>query len=146
MSENNEEKRKFNIEDFFTEDHERDGVWFEPKIKGVPCGIEFLVTGSGTDENMANAERYDKAMAELQDVKDLVEKAKKQKKVEADRVADFVQGIRPAKGCEPSFNGKPLEYSKPFIKEFLLRAPLIKIEIAKFATQTANFITREKND
>ena len=49
------EKKQINIEDFFTEDNERAGVWFEPKIDGNPCGIEFLVTGASTDDNIIEA-------------------------------------------------------------------------------------------
>lgn len=140
------EKRKINVEDFFTEEHEAEGIWFEPKIKGVPCGIEFLVTGTGTDENVAGSERYEKAVAALEDLKDPVEKVKKQKVLDANRVAEFVKGIRAAKDCEAEFGGKPLEYSVPFIQELLLKAPLIKIEIVRFARETTNFIKREKND
>ena len=135
-----------NLEDFFTEDNEKNGIWFEPKIKGKPCGFEFLITGRGTDENIAGSERYDKAVAETEDIKDPLEKAKKRKELEANRVAEFVKGIRAADGCELKFNGKPLEYSVPLIQQLLQKSPLIKDEIIKFAMDTANFIKREKND
>ena len=95
--------KHINIEDFFTEDNEKEGIWFEPKIKGVPCGIEFLVTGRGTDENIANSERYDKTLAELEDIKDPLEKVQKTKKADADRVAEFVKGIRAAAGSEGDY-------------------------------------------
>lgn len=137
--------KHINIEDFFTEDNEKEGIWFEPKIKGVPCGIEFLVTGRGTDENIANSERYDKTLAELEDIKDPLEKVQKTKKADADRVAEFVKGIRAAAGSEVKYEGKPLEYSVPMIQQLLLKSPLIKNEIIKFAMDTANFIKREKN-
>lgn len=140
------EKTKINIEDFFTEDHEKEGVWFEPRIKGIPCGILFLVTGTNTDENVANGERYEKALNELETCKDPLEKVKQTKVLEANRVAEFVHGIKAADGCELQFGGKPLEYSVPFIQELLLKSPLIKIEIAKFARDSANFIKREKRN
>lgn len=145
MSENNE-KRKIHIEDFFTEEHEKEGIWFEPKIEGVPCGIQFLVTGTGTDENVANGERYDKAVAELEDIKDPVEKVKKRKVLDANRVAEFVKGVKAADDCDADFKGKAIEYSVPFVQELLLKAPLIQIEIIRFAKITENFIKREKND
>lgn len=140
------EKQTINVEDFFTEEHEAEGVWFEPRINGTPCGIEFLVTGTGTDENVVGAERYEKAIAELEDIKDQLEKVRKQKILDANRVAEFVHGIRAAGGSNVQFNGKPIEYSVPFIQELLLKAPLIKVEIIKFARDTTNFIKREKND
>lgn len=139
-------KKTINLEDFFTEDNEEKGVWFEPKIKGIPCGIEFLVTGTGTDENIANSERYEKALSELEDEKDLVEKAKKLKLLDANRIAEFVKGIRPSEGNTIQYGGKPLEYSVPLIQQLILKSPLIKIEIIKFAKDTANFIIREKQN
>ena len=141
-----EKKRTINIEDFFSEDREEEGVWFEPKVAGVPCGIEFLVTGFDTNENVANAERYDREVSELNDLKDPVEKAKKRKELDAKRVTDFVKGVRPAKGCEIMIDGKPLEYSKPCMQKIFLKAPLISGEIIRFAKTTTNFIKREKND
>ena len=137
--------RKVNIEDFFTEDHEAEGVWFEPKIKGQPCGIEFLVTGTGTDENIAGTERFEKAVSDLEDIKDPIEKSKKYKVLEANRVAEFVKGIRASESEDVKFGGKPLEYSVPLIQQIFLKAPLIKMEVIKFAKDTANFIVREKN-
>ncbi len=134
-----------NLEDFFTEDNERNGIWFEPKIDGRPCGIEFLVTGAGTDSNLVENERYDKAMAEAEDIKDQIEKVNKKKEIDANRVACLVKGIRAVKGKNVMFEGKPLEYSVPLIQKLMLKSPLIKLEIVKFATKTANFIKREKN-
>ena len=137
--------KNINIEDFFTEDNEKEGIWFEPKIKGVPCGIEFLVTGTGTDENVAASERYEKAITETEDIKDPLEKVKKQKVIDANRVAEFVKGIRAAEGSVVKFEGKPLEFSVPMIQQLMLKSPLLKLEIIKFAKETANFIKREKN-
>lgn len=134
-----------NLEDLFTEGREKDGVWFEPRIKGVPCGIQFLVTGRSTDENVAGGERYDKALAALEEVKDPIEKARKQKELFANRVAEFVKGIRPAKDSEVMYNGKPLEFSVPMIQKLLQEAPLITGQIFSFVTDTANFMKGENN-
>ena len=139
------EKKTVNIEDFFTDDNEKAGVWFEPKIDGEPCGIEFLVTGAGADDNLIENERYEKAMAEAEGIKDQKERVNKKKEIDADRIAALVKGIRAAnEGEELKFGGKPLEFSVPMIKQLMLKSPLIKLEIVKFATKTANFIKREK--
>lgn len=137
--------KTINLEDLFTEEREKEGVWFEPKIKGKPCGIEFLVTGRGTDEAVIGGERYDKALAELEDVKDPVEKSKKQKALFANRVAEFVKGVRPAEGSELMYEGKPLEFSVPMIQKLLYQAPLITSQIFSFMNDTTNFMKREKN-
>lgn len=139
------EKKTVNIEDFFTDDNEKAGIWFEPKIDGEPCGIEFLVTGAGADDNLIENERYEKAMAEAEDIKDQKERVNKKKEIDAERIAALVKGIRAAnEGAELKFGGKPLEFSFPMIKQLMLKSPLIKLEIVKFATKTANFIKREK--
>lgn len=139
-------KNIVNLEDFFTDDNEKNGIWFEPKIKGIPCGFEFLVTGTGTDENIANSERFEKALSETEDIKDPIERVKKQKILDANRVAEFVKGIRATEGHEVLSGGKPVEYSVPLIQKILLKSPLIKQELIRFAKDTANFIKREKND
>lgn len=139
------EKKTVNIEDFFTDDNEKAGIWFEPKIDGEPCGIEFLVTGPSADDNLIENERYEKAMAEVEDIKDQKERVNKKKEIDAERIAALVKGIRAAnEGEELKFGGKPLEFSFPMIKQLMLKSPLIKLEIVKFATKTANFIKREK--
>ena len=137
--------KTINIEDFFTEDNERSGVWFEPKINDIPCGIEFLVTGKNTDENVAATERYEKKLAELEDCKDPVEKARKTKELDASRVAEFVKGMRVVEGYEVNFGGKQIEYSVPLVTQIFLKSPLIKIEVINFVMKTANFIIREKD-
>ena len=137
--------KKINIEDFFTADTEVSGIWFEPKIKGERCGLEFLVTGKDTDENIAASERYEKKVAELEDLKDPVEKAKKGKEMDAKRVAEFVKSLRVAEGCDVAFGGKKIEYTPELVEQILMKAPLIKNEIVKFVMDTTNFIKREKN-
>ena len=137
--------KKINIEDFFTEDNEVSGVWFQPKIRGELCGLEFLVTGRDTDKNIAAGERYDKILAEIKDINDPVERAKKSKEAEAKRVAEFIKGLRVAPGFEISLGGKPIEYSIPVVEKIFLKSPLIKEEIMKFVADTANFIKRENN-
>jgi len=137
--------KKINIEDFFTADNEVSGIWFEPRIKGTPCGLEFLVTGKDTDENIAATERYEKKVAELEDLKDPVEKAKKGKEMDAKRVAEFVKSMRVVEGYEVDFGGKKIEYTPELVQQIFLKSPLIKNEVVKFVMDTANFIKREKN-
>lgn len=137
--------KQINIEDFFTADNEVSGIWYEPKIKGERCGLSFLVTGKDTDENIAASERYEKKLAELEDLKDPVEKAKKAKELDAKRVAEFVKSMKIADGCEVSFGGKQIVYSPELVEQIFLKAPLIKAEIVKFVMDTTNFIKRENN-
>lgn len=143
MSQN--EVRKVNIEDFFTKENEEKGVWFEPEINGVPCGIMFLVTGAGTDRNITNSERFEKKIREIKDkYKDPEEQNAAMRKANAERVADFVSGIKAAEGCEIDFGGKPVEYSRPMMEKIFYNSPMIANEILSFAVRTANFMSRKK--
>lgn len=139
------EKRKIHIEDFFTRDNEEAGKWFEPKIDGIGCGFEFLVTGATTDEAMADDEHYDSLYAKAEEIKDPIERNKKKMEIDAERCARLVKGIRAAEGCEVDFGGKDLEYSVPLIEQLFLKSPLIKKAVVAFATKQSNFINREKN-
>lgn len=139
------EKRKVHIENFFTVDNAKAGVWFEPKIEGVGCGFEFLVTGATTDEAMADDEHFESLYAEAEDIKDPIEKQSQRMKVDAERCARLVKGIRAVEGCDVDFEGKELEYSVPLIEQVFLKAPEIKKAVVAFATKNTNFIKREKN-
>lgn len=138
-------KRTVHIEDFFTKDNEEAGKWFEPKIEGIGCGFEFLVTGATTDEAIADDEHYDSLYTQAEDIKDPIARNKKKMEIDAERCARLVKGIRPAKDCDVDFGGKQLEYSVPLIEQIFLKSPLIKKAVVAYATKTSNFINREKN-
>ncbi len=140
------ESKTINLEDFFSDDNEKEGIWFEPRIDGEPCGIEFLVTGAGAEENLIENERYEKDMDAANEIKDQKERVNKRKEIDANRIAALVKGIRSANGSTIMYGGKPLEYSVPTIRKLMLKSPLIKLEIMKFSVKTSNFIKREKND
>lgn len=139
--------RKVNIADFFTLENEEKGVWFEPVINGQPCGIEFKVTGAGTDKNVSNAERYEKKISEIKDkYHDPEEMNREIRKANAARVAEFVSGIRSAPGCEIEFDGKSVEYSDEMIQKIMYNSPLIANEILAYAVRAANFMTGKRAD
>lgn len=137
------EKRKVHIEDFFTRDNEEKGKWFEPKIDGVSCGFEFLVTGATTNEAMADDEHFESLYAKADEIKDPVERFEQKMKVDAERCARLVKGIRPAKDCEIDFDGKDIEYTQELIETIFYKSPLIKKAVTNYASKTANFINRE---
>lgn len=135
-----------NLEDFFTEENEEKGIWYEPIIKGKPCGMEFLITGSNTNRNAAQAEIFKKKRAEIEGNSklDTEEKSEKLKELDSKRAAEFIKGIRPAEGCKINFDNKDIEYSNEMIEKIMFNAPLIRIEVINFAYQTENFMNRKK--
>lgn len=138
-------KRKVHIEDFFTVDNAKKGMWFEPKVGKDGCGFEFLVCGAGTDEAMADDEHYDSLYAQAEDIKDPIQRKEKQMQVDAERCARLVKGIRAAEDCDVDFGGKAIEYSVPLIEQIFLKSPEIKKAVVNFATNNLNFIKRERN-
>lgn len=139
------EKKVVNLEDWFSEDNEENGVWASPEIEDVEeCPFEFLVTGSNAVKNVADAERYSKKLAELEDIKDLQEKAEKRKDLDANRMADFIAGMRVKEGYQLNYSGKEFAYSKPLVVKLLRKSPLIQAWLFKFVYKTANFINRKK--
>lgn len=138
------EKKVINIEDFFTTKNEEEGMWFEPSIEGIPCGIEFLVTGLHAEENVSKMEHFDKLQSDLSKIKDPIERAKERKRLDAKRVASLVKGIRATEDCEINFEGKPLEFSIPLIEELFYQSPLIKLAVADYSLKVVNFMNRKK--
>lgn len=139
------EKRKVHLEDLFTRVNEEKGIWFEPKINGQGIGIEFLVKGATTDEAMADDEHYEKLYAEAKEIKDLIAQKEKLMKVDAERCARLVAGVRATENCDIDFEGKPIEYSKELIEKLFYNSPLIKKAIVDFSSKTTNFIKRKKD-
>lgn len=130
-----------NLEDFYTEKNEEKGVWYEPEIDGKPCGLEFLMIGIHSEEAIANMERYDAQMNELyESEKDKSVIAKKEKEIDAERVASITKGVRASGGKELQKDGKTFEFSLEAIKEFYLNTPVIKLANIEFALKSSNFM------
>lgn len=143
--EQTEEKKIINLEDFFTQKNETEGVWHEPVIDGVPMGMEFLMIGIHSDEGVSLMEHYDRLSKELQKEKDPKIRAKKEAENDAERVASLVKGIRAVEGYELQKGGKEINFSIPVVKELLYNAPLVKMDLIEFAIKTANFMNRKKS-
>lgn len=139
------EKRTVHLEDLFTMDNEKKGIWFEPKIEGYGIGIEFLVKGATTDEALADNEHFEKKYINAREIKDSIERQDELMKVDAARCAKLVAGIRATSDCKVDFEGKPLEYSQEFIEKLFYKSPLIKTAIVNFAAKPSNFIKGKKN-
>jgi hypothetical protein len=140
------EKDYIDIEDFFTDDNEKNGVWHEPIIDGIPCGLSFLLIGIHSDEAVAKMEHYDRLTKELREKeRDPELRAAKEKEIDAERVASLTKGMKTASGKAVRKDGKEIEFSTNLVKELYMHAPLIKMDCIEFAIKTANFMNRKKN-
>ena len=138
------DKKIINIEDYYTEKNEADGVWFEPELDGEPCGLEFCMIGIHSDEAIASMEHFDELMNELyESEKDEKIRSQKEKELDAERVASITKGVRASGGGELRKDGKVLEFSKEAIKEFYLNTPVIKLANIDFAIKSTNFMNKK---
>ena len=133
------------LEDFFTEENEKNGMWHEPVIDGTPCGLEFLIIGIHTDEAAKNMEFYDGLIDEVQNNKNISEadRDKKLSEIDAARVASSTKGMRAKNGATLRKDGKEVEFSEELVKEFYFNTPIIKMDNIEFALKTSNFMKRK---
>lgn len=136
--------KTIDIENYFTEQKEREGVWHEPVIDGVPVGLEFLLIGIHAEEAVAELEKIDEQSeavknSELSDE----EKLKKLEEFDVERVAVLTKNIRAKNGAELVLNGEPVKFSTEFMKQFYTNCPSIKIDNIDFVLKSANFMILE---
>lgn len=131
-----------NIEDFYTEENEKNGVWHEPTIDGEPCGLEFLIIGIHSEEAAKKMDYYDGLLDKLQEESKEV-RYEKEREIDAERVASITKGIRATNGATVVEDGQPVEFSLEFMKKFYLNAPIIKMDNIEFAIKTSNFMKKQ---
>lgn len=137
------DKKVVNIEDFYTEVNEREGVWHEPIIDNIPCGLEFLLIGIHCEEAV-------RKMAEIDDKTQLVrdseasdeEKEVKLNELDALRVAVLTKDIRSSDGAELMLNGKPFKFSEENAMVLFNNCPVLKMDCVDFVLKSSNFIKR----
>lgn len=136
-----ENKKIVNLEDFFTDVNEREGVWHEPIIDNIPLGIEVLLIGIHSEEAIKRMEEIDEKVRTVRDSKKGdAEKDEELKQLDALRVAALTKGIRCADGSELHKDGKLFEFSEEAAQELFYNSPDLKMECIEFALKSSNFI------
>ena len=67
-----------NVAKFFSKKNEEDGIWYEPKVRGVGVGFEVKVYGPNSTAAAIAQDKYQKARDEISKIEDL--KAKNEAK------------------------------------------------------------------
>lgn len=139
-----ESKKILNIENFFSEENEKKGVWYEPVVNGRGCGLEFLLIGMNSEEAQEETARIkelsDKIKAE--DISDS-EKAKKFDELDAEVIAALTKGIRAKNGAELQLDGEKVEFSKELAKKLYMMSPDLRGINTEFVLKSSNFIVFE---
>lgn len=136
-----ESKKILNIENFFSEENEKKGVWYEPSVNGRGCGLEFLLIGMNSEEAQEETakikELSDKIKAE--DISD-PEKYKKFRELDAEVIAALTKDIRAKNGAELQLAGKKVVFSRDFAKQLYLLSPDLRELNTEFVLKSSNFI------
>lgn len=136
-------ENELDISMFFSRENENNGVWFEPTIKGVPSGIEFLVCGLNSNVASVADEEWNKDRQTLSDIKDEKLRSKKEDELFAVRISKYILDIRGKGGKKLVIGGK--EVTKDDIYDIVYNSPAILVEISRFASRLENFLLVEKN-
>jgi hypothetical protein len=137
------EKKIVNIEDFYTEVNEREGVWHEPIIDNIPCGLEFLLIGIHCEEAIKKMDELDEKSKAIRESEESDEqKDIKLRELDALRVAVLTKGIRSADGAELMMDGKPFKFSEENATQLFLNSPDLKMDCVDFVLKSSNFIKR----
>lgn len=138
-----DEKKIINLEDFFIDKNEAEGVWHEPVFDDKPCGLQFLLIGIHCDEAVKKQDEYDKK-AEAVRKSDLSDEEKQAKleDIDAERVAVLTKDMRTTDGSALMMNGKPFVFSTETVKELYKNCVLLKMDNVDFVLKASNFIKR----
>lgn len=137
--------KTIDIEDYFSEENEKKGVWYEPLIGDKPCGLKFLLIGIHSDEAVEKMEKIEEQAqtikaSELSDS----EKEKKLDELDAERVAVLTKDIKASDGSALRKDGKPFKFSTEIAKEIYIKSPLLKIANVEFVLERANYMNIHK--
>lgn len=104
------------ITKFFNITREKEGVWYEPKINGVPLGLELKVLGPAAEAVRKASVEYDKAHEKVEELfkKEPGKALDMEQEALAKRAAACVVGIRGKDGNTITIDGKPLVFSDEF--------------------------------
>lgn len=140
---NEKDENILDLADFFSRDNENSGVWFEPEIKGIKCGFEFLVCGVNSNTASKADDKWNKRKSELESIQDSEKKAAMEDEIFAERIAGYILDIRGKDGKKLVANGK--DVTKDDIPDIIYNSPALAIEVSKFAATLENFLGKKKD-
>lgn len=139
-----DEKEDFiDISDYFTATNEKEGIWYEPKVKGRGIGIEFKILGKSSDASAIANEYYEKALAEADKESDTAKRSRLEAIALAKRVAAMVIDVRGKDGKNVRYKGNQLVFSKQVVEEIMIESEPIRSDLLHTLVDTSNF-TKKK--
>lgn len=128
------------ISKFFSKQNEEEGVWYEPKVRGVGVGFEVKVYGPNSTAASIASDKYQKARDEIDKIEDVKAKSEATDKALAEYSAALCFDIR-GKGKVKLVNKNGTPVTKDDIKDILFQSPVLATDIAKFENKQDNFLS-----
>ena len=129
-----------NISKFYSKNNEENGMWMEPKVRGVGVGFEVKVYGPNSTTAAIAQDKYQKAKDEINKIEDIKAKNEATDKMLAEYAASLVCDIR-GKDGNKLVNDDGSEVTVKDIQTILYNAPIIASDIARFETNQNNFLS-----
>lgn len=127
------------ITKFFSRDNEENGKWYQPKVKGKECGIEFKIYGPNSNAQSVADDKFNKEKEEIDMIEDSVEKEERYKEALAKKLAAYCGDIRGANGAKLSL-GDDKEVTKKDIYDIFVNSPVIALDVMRYAARQENFL------
>lgn len=129
-----------NVAKFFSKRNEEEGIWYEPKVKGVGVGFEVKVYGPNSTATAIAQDKYQKARDEIAKIEDIKARNEATDKMLAEYAAALVCDIRGLNGVElVNDDGTPVTMKD--VRNILYNAPILASDIARFETNQNNFLS-----
>lgn len=138
-----DEVKTVDIADFFTTTKEREGIWYEAKVRGKPTGLMFKLLGYASDENVISAEAYRKAHEEVEKETDPAKKANLEREAVCNRLSAIITDLKSAEGKNITLKGEPLSYSKEVVHQILWESLDIRSDVFNASFDSTNFMTKK---
>lgn len=132
------EIKVIDVSKFFSLEAEENGKWFQPKVKGKECGIEFKVYGPNSNAQSIADDKFNKEKEEIDLIENASEKEMRYREALAKKLTAYCSDVRAANGEKLVINGK--EVTKSDIFEILKNAPVIALELLRYASRQENFL------
>lgn len=142
-AEEKKEKIVVDIADFFSTTNEKNGIWYEVSPDGMPTGLEVLLLGGASDENVTSADVYRKEHEEAEKEKNAAKRAEMERKAVCKRLGAIIKDLRCKEGYDIKIKGEPLSYSKETVYAILWESKAIRTDIFQASFDETNFMTKK---
>ena len=139
------EVKTIDITTFFSKKNEDNGIWYEPKVNGVPVGFEVKVYGPNSSAATVARDTANKAEDEANKIADAKTKSDTLDKIIAQLATDLVSDIR-GKDGNKIVDDKGEAITKDDIYNIMFNSPVLATDITRFQRNQNNFLSPKSSN